>query len=52
MAQTTHTIRTAALALWGMLALLLLAACGGEQAVVPAGAAQGQATFLYFYTDA
>lgn len=39
-------------ALWGALVVALLAACGGgEQAVVPAGAAQGQHTFLYFYTD-
>jgi len=49
-----QAIRLVGATLWGLLVLALLAACseGGEQAVVPAGAAQGQATFLYFYTDA
>jgi hypothetical protein len=49
-----QTIRLTGAALWGLLMLALLAACGsgGEKAVVPAGAAQGQVTFLYFYTEA
>lgn len=47
-------IRLTGFTLWGVLLLALLAACGtgSPQAVIPAGAAQGQATFLYFYTDA
>lgn len=50
----TQALRLIGIALWGVLIWALLAACGtgGTQAVDPAGAAQGQATFLYFYTDA
>ncbi|HRJ44157.1 MAG: hypothetical protein KJZ86_25850 [Caldilineaceae bacterium] len=49
-----QTTRLTGAALWGLLVLALLAACGpgGEKALIPAGAAQGQATFLYFYTEA
>lgn len=49
-----RTIRRAGFVLWGVVFLALLAACGAgsPQAVIPAGAAQGQATFLYFYTEA
>ncbi len=36
-----------------LLASLMLAACGGEPSALPApaGAAAGQNTFLYLYTD-
>ncbi len=46
-------LRLAGVAFWGLLMLSLLAACGPAIAkpVAPAGAALGQATFLYFYTD-
>jgi len=49
-----QTMRLTGMALWGLLILTLLAACGagGAEAVLPTGATQGQATFLYFYTEA
>jgi hypothetical protein len=49
-----QTMRLTGMAFWGLLMLALLAACGagGSGAVLPTGAAQGQTTFLYFYTEA
>lgn len=45
--------RIAKFGTWLALALAALAACGAPQAALPApaGAASGQHTFIYYYTD-